>query len=314
MCPVDLYGSVRRATQMLTESLGRGVNGHDDLYREFEFSEQDFSRVRSMIMKAAGISLAPSKQSMVYSRLARRLRSCGVDKFSLYLDALEQDALNVEWEQFINALTTNLTSFYREAHHFDMLKQQLQSFPSSKRVELWCSASSTGEEPYSMAMTAMETYQSMTPPVHILATDIDTKVLAQAQRGIYLPDQLDKVPSECLRKYFIKVPGSETGEFAVRPEIKALVSFRQLNLVSPQWDIRQGFDAIFCRNVMIYFEKDLQLQILKRFAPLMNPGGLLYAGHSENFSVAHDYFTLQGKTVYVVNHGQNKPVRQAKSF
>jgi chemotaxis protein methyltransferase CheR len=311
MCPPDLYPSAHRTTQMLSDAINRGADVHDDLYREFEFSEQDFSRVRSMIIKAAGISLAASKQSMVYSRLVRRLRACGMNKFSTYLDTLEKNASNPEWEHFINALTTNLTSFYREAHHFEILKKQLQAFPSSKRVELWCSASSTGEEPYSMAMTAMEAYQSLTPPVRILATDIDTKVLAQAKRGVYQTDQIDKVPSECLKKYFTKVPNSETGEFAVRPEVQALVSFRQLNLIEPHWNIRQGFDAIFCRNVMIYFEKDLQLEILKRFAALMNPGGLLYAGHSESFSAAHDYFTLQGKTVYVVHQAQRKTVTQA---
>lgn len=312
MSPSHLHRSVQQTTQVVIDTLNTALSNHDDLYREFEFSDHDFLRVRNMILKVAGISLSSGKQSMVYSRLARRLRACGLCKFSMYLDGLEQNASNPEWEYFINALTTNLTSFYREAHHFDILKKQLQALPSSKRVELWCSASSTGEEAYTMAITAMEAYQSMTPPVRILASDIDTKVLAQAKKGVYQSDQLDKVPADILKKYFIKPSNEDVGTIAVRPEVQALVSFRQLNLVDAHWGIRPGFDAIFCRNVMIYFEKDVQLQILKRFAPLLNAGGLLYAGHSENFSMASEYFTLQGKTVYVVNQGQSGQLGRSK--
>lgn len=287
-----------------------GVLGHlpfieDDLYREFEFTDQDFSRVRSMILKVAGIALASGKQSMVYSRLARRVRACGMLKFCDYLDALERHTAGAEWEHFINALTTNLTSFYREAHHFEALKTQLLSLPTGRRIELWCSASSTGEEPYTMAITAMEAFKSMTPPVRILASDIDTKVLEHATKGMYQAEQLDKIPPEVLRKYF--VAGTGDGEFSVRPEVKALVSFRRINLMDASWGIRPGFDAIFCRNVMIYFEKDVQFKILKGFAPLLNRGGLLYAGHSENFSMASDYFSLQGKTVYQVNPSKCNP-------
>ncbi|HEX4842478.1 MAG TPA: CheR family methyltransferase [Limnobacter sp.] len=273
----------------------------DDTDREFEFTEKDFARVRALILKIAGISLATSKQSMVYSRLARRLRACNLNKFSTYLDALEASNSNPEWEHFTNSLTTNLTSFYREAHHFEILKKQLQSLSRASRIELWCSAASTGEEPYTMAITAMEAFNSMNPPVRILATDIDTKVLEHARKGVYRLDQVEKIPQEILRKYFLKGKGDSEGLIRIRPEVQALVSFRKLNLMEPAWQLRPGFDGIFCRNVMIYFEKDVQLQILKRFAPLMNPGGLLYAGHSENFAMARDYFTLRGKTVYTVN-------------
>lgn len=273
----------------------------DETDREFEFTDKDFARVRALILKIAGISLATSKQSMVYSRLARRLRACNLNKFSAYLDALEASSTNPEWEHFTNSLTTNLTSFYREAHHFEILKKQLQSLSRGNRIELWCSAASTGEEPYTMAITAMEAFNSMNPPVRILATDIDTKVLEHARKGVYRLDQVEKIPQEILRKYFLKGKGDSDGLIRIRPEVQALISFRKLNLMEPAWQLRPGFDAIFCRNVMIYFEKDVQLQILKRFAPLMSPGGLLYAGHSENFAMARDYFTLRGKTVYTVN-------------
>ena len=272
---------------------------HSD--REFEFTEKDFSRVRSLILTLAGISLAPSKQSMVYSRLARRLRASGHNKFSTYLDHLEKSPNNSEWEYFTNALTTNLTSFYREAHHFDLLQKQLQSLSGKSRIELWCSAASTGEEPYTMAIAAMEAFQTKTPPVRITATDIDTHVLEHASKGVYRLDQVEKIAPDIVNKYFLKNKDSSDGLVRVRPELQAIVSFRKLNLLDPVWALRPGFDSIFCRNVMIYFEKDVQLQILKRFAPLMNQGGLLFAGHSENFTMARDYFTLRGKTVYGVN-------------
>jgi chemotaxis protein methyltransferase CheR len=238
---------------------------------------------------------------MVYSRLARRLRACKHNRFSSYLDALELNSSNPEWEHFTNSLTTNLTSFYRESHHFEILKKQLQSLSRSARIELWCSAASTGEEPYTMAITAMEAFNSMNPPVRILATDIDTKVLEHAKKGVYRMDQVEKIPEDILRKYFLKGKGESDGLIRVRPEVQALLTFRKLNLMDNAWSLRPGFDAIFCRNVMIYFEKDVQLQILKRFAPLMNTNGLLYAGHSENFAMARDYFSLRGKTVYTVN-------------
>lgn len=273
----------------------------DSAGREFEFKPSDFERVRKMILKVAGISLAESKQSMVYSRLARRLRACNMERFSAYLDTLEDKQHNPEWEHFINALTTNLTSFYREAHHFDILKNQLQQLSHKQTINIWCSAASTGEEPYTLAITAMEAFNSSMPPVRIIATDIDTKVLETARKGIYRIDQVDKVPRDILRRYFLKGKGESDGLIRVRPELQKLITFRQLNLLADGWGLNPGFDAVFCRNVMIYFEKDVQFQILKRFAPLMDPGALLYAGHSENFGMARDYFTLKGRTVYKVN-------------
>jgi len=286
--------------------------------REFVFTEQDFQRVRNLILKAAGISLATSKQSMVYSRLARRLRATNHLKFSDYLNDLEKNERSPEWEHFTNALTTNLTSFYREAHHFDILTQQLKQLSHKPRIEIWCSAASTGEEPYTLAITAMEAFGSVNPPVRILATDIDTRVLDHARKGVYRLDQVDKIPRELLKKYFLKGNGESDGLIRVRPEVQSLITFRQLNLLSPAYSLRPGFDAIFCRNVMIYFEKDVQFEILKRFAPLMNRGGLLYAGHSENFAMARDYFTLKGKTVYTVNDsaafkGDSKPALTERS-
>lgn len=305
--------TARQAVDLTRKSL----LSDDHVDREFLFTDKDFQRVRAMILAVAGISLAPSKQSMVYSRLAKRLRACHKHKFSEYLDSLENSKSNPEWEQFTNALTTNLTSFYREAHHFDILARQLATLPKRDKIELWCSAASTGEEPYTMAITAMEAFGSLRPPVHILATDIDTKVLEHARKGVYRMDQVEKIPVELLKKYFLKGTGESEGLIRVRPELQAMITFRRVNLLESNWGIRGGFDAVFCRNVMIYFEKDVQFQILKRFAPLMNEGGYLYAGHSENFAMARDYFTLKGKTVYTVNADQsfsNQPGNRMSAF
>ena len=271
----------------------------DQDLREFDFSPADFDRIRKMICKHAGISLAPGKQSMVYSRLVRRLRARGFKRFSDYLDSLGNDR-DPEWQEFVNALTTNLTSFYREAHHFPILSDHLLKLKNKSTIDVWCSAASTGEEPYTIAITAMEALKSMTPPVRVVATDIDTKVLAHARAGVYKQEQVEKIPPDILKRYFLKGTGVQEGFVRVRPEVQKLVTFKTLNLLEPMWSLTPGFDAIFCRNVMIYFEKDVQLQILKRFAPLLTPGGLLFAGHSENFAMARDYFRLKGKTVYEV--------------
>ena len=264
--------------------------------KEFEFTARDFERVRTLIYKKAGIALAESKQEMVYSRLARRLRATGIGSFVTYLDKLEQGGDAEEWEAFTNALTTNLTSFFREAHHFPILAEHLKKV--KEPIEIWCSAASTGEEPYSIAMTACEAFNTMTPPVRIIATDIDTNVLNTGANGVYSIDRLDKMSPERAKKFFLRGKGEREGLVRVRPELRQLITFKQVNLLSDNWGINTQFDVIFCRNVMIYFDKPTQGKILDRFAPLMKPDALLFAGHSENFLYVCDAFKLRGKTVY----------------
>lgn len=264
--------------------------------KEFEFTTHDFDRVRAMIYKKAGIALAESKQEMVYSRLARRLRATGLVSFAKYLDDLDSGRGGDEWEAFTNALTTNLTSFFREAHHFPILAEHAQKV--KEPMSVWCSASSTGEEPYSIAITLCEAYGTLTPPAHIIATDIDTNVLATASNGVYPIDRLDKMSPERAKKFFLKGKGDQSGLVRVRPELRQLITFKQLNLLADGWPISGPFDAIFCRNVMIYFDKPTQGKILSRFVPLMKPDGLLFAGHSENFLYVSDSIKLRGKTVY----------------
>jgi chemotaxis protein methyltransferase CheR len=267
---------------------------------EYSMSSRDFERVCHLIRQRAGIALNPSKRSMVYSRLARRLRATGKRNFEEYLDWLESGN-GGEWQDFVNALTTNLTSFFRESHHFPVLSEHLLSLKSRPRINIWCCAASTGEEPYSIAITAMEAFGNLAPPVRILATDIDTNVLQAASAASYRDEAIARMEPDLVRKYFLRGSGANAGFVRVRPEVAGMVTFRPLNLLAPSWPLRAGFDVIFCRNVMIYFDKETQLGLLRRFAPLLNQGGLLFVGHSENFSQARDTFQLLGKTVYQVN-------------
>ena len=265
--------------------------------REYTFTQSDFERIKKLIYKHAGISLSASKQNMVYSRLARRVRANGFNTFHEYLNFLEHGN-SEEWEAFTNALTTNLTAFFREQHHFPILEKHVEQRKNQKKIQLWCSASSTGEEPYSMAMAMVQAFKTFAPPVHILATDLDTNVLAKAQLGVYSLDKLEKIPKERLKQFFLKGKGHHAGSARVRPELRNMITFRQLNLLDESWPIRGPFDAIFCRNVMIYFDKPTQYKILKKFVPLLAPDGLLFAGHSESFQHAVDLFRLREKTVY----------------
>lgn len=264
--------------------------------RQFDFRDADFSRVRKMIHARAGISLGTHKREMVYSRLARRLRALGGQDFGSYLDSLENEPDAAEWEDFINALTTNLTAFFRESHHFPILADFAKK--RGGPVSVWCCAASTGEEPYSIAITLTEALGPRAAGSTVLATDIDTSVLNRARTGVYPNERVAKMESERLRRFFLKGRGSNEGHVRVRPEIAEMVRYETLNLLSPSWGITEKFDVIFCRNIMIYFDKPTQAKILERFVPLMKPGGLLFAGHSENFTYISRDFRLRGQTVY----------------
>lgn len=281
-----------------------------DSGKEFEFTARDFERVRGLIYKRAGIALAESKQEMVYSRLARRLRANGITSFVQYLDELEHGNNDQEWEAFTNALTTNLTSFFRESHHFPILAEHVKKLKAQGQgqIEVWCSASSTGEEPYSIAITLCEVFGTLTPPAQIIATDIDTNVLNTAANGVYPLDRVEKLEPERAKRFFLRGRGAQEGMVRVRPELRKMITFKQLNLLADNWPVSGQFDAIFCRNVMIYFDKPTQGKILSRFAPMMKPDGLLFAGHSENFLYVTDAFKLRGKTVYELD-----PQGKAKS-
>lgn len=265
--------------------------------REIAFSPADFQRVRAMIRARAGIDLHPGKQNMVYSRLARRLRDRGHATFTAYLDSLRGDQ-DPEWQEFINCLTTNLTAFFREPHHFEHLARHLKSLPATGGpVRIWSCAASTGEEPYSIAMTAQECSGSA-PRVTIDASDIDTRVLGVARDGVYPLETVAGVGESRLRRFFLKGSGANAGKARVKPELQALLALRPLNLLTSQWQAPAPYDVIFCRNVMIYFDRPTQRQVLERLCGSLKPGGILYVGHSENFTEHRDLLELVGKTTY----------------
>lgn len=265
--------------------------------KEFAWTSADFDRVQSLIYKRAGISLHDGKHAMVYSRLSRRLRETGHQSFTEYLSWLESSD-GPEWQEFINALTTNLTSFFREQHHFDLLSTHLRSGHAPKGGwKIWCSASSTGEEPYSIVMTVVEALGTR-EGFSLAASDIDSRVLETAHRGVYRLDGLKGLPDERLRKFFLRGKGANEGLIQVRPEFRQKVDFLQVNLVRDGWPFRDPFDIVFCRNVMIYFDAKTQRGVLERIHATMKPGGLLFVGHAENFTDSKDLFVLKGKTVY----------------
>jgi chemotaxis protein methyltransferase CheR len=278
--------------------------------REFVFTPTDFSRIRKLIHQKAGISLSEAKSDMVYSRIGRRLRVLGQDSFKNYLDHLEGDSNPDEWEAFTNALTTNLTSFFREEHHFPILADHIIDL--KKPIRIWCSAASTGEEPYTIAMTACEAFGTLKPPVEIIATDIDTNVLATAARAVYPYDRVSKLSESRRKQFFQKGTGAHEGSVRVRNELRSLIAFQPLNLLEESWALKEPFDVIFCRNVMIYFDKPTQAKILSRFVPLMKPHALLFAGHSENFLYVSNALHLRGKTVYELSNGNSARRTSAK--
>lgn len=267
--------------------------------REFEYSEADFEKIRKVIYHKAGISLSDSKKQLVYSRLARRLRALRLPDFSAYLAYLNEN--EQEQEEFINALTTNLTAFFRESHHFDILAHQVHKLKVQKRkLRIWCAASSTGEEPYSIAMILAEAYDSYEPPVEIIASDIDSNVLREASAGIYTAQRIDSLSLARKKRFFQKGKGDNSGKVRVVQELRKLIEFKKINLLDETWPLQPPFDIIFCRNVMIYFDKTTQLKLLERMTKLLRPDGLYIAGHSESFAQATHLVKLVGKTTYAL--------------
>jgi chemotaxis protein methyltransferase CheR len=269
--------------------------------REFAYTERDFDRVRRLIRARVGIALNDSKQNMVYNRLVKRLRLLELASFADYLGMLD-DAAHPEWQHFVNALTTNLSHFFREEYHFPILVEHVKALGRTP-VRVWSAAASTGEEPYSIAMALCEAYGTAQPPASVLATDIDTHVLEHAQRGIYTLERLEQVAPERLKRFFLRGTGANAGHAKVRPELARLIEYRRLNLTEDPWGLEQRFEAVFCRNVMIYFDKATQHQVLQRIHRVLAPDGLLFAGHSESFLHAAELFRPAGRTVY-------RPVRR----
>jgi chemotaxis protein methyltransferase CheR len=270
--------------------------------RDFTFTEKDFRIVQKLVAEHAGIQLSEAKKDLVYSRLSRRLRQLKIDSFKSYLELLHDDQ-HEEWVDFTNAITTNLTSFFRENHHFEFLGKKLlpslmEKKQRDKRLRIWSAGCSTGEEVYSIAMTIKETVpQNSGWDVKILATDLDSNVVATGKAGIYGEERVQGLPKPRLRRWFMRGKGENSGWVRVKPELQQMVDFRQMNLLQP-WPIKGPFDIIFCRNVVIYFNKDTQKVLFNRYADILAPDGHLFIGHSESLFKVSDRFDLLGQTIY----------------
>lgn len=270
--------------------------------RQFEFSDQDFFHLRDLVGQQTGISLADSKKELVYGRVARRLRALRIDSFEEYRRLLEQGDAN-EMEQFTNMITTNLTAFFREPHHFEYLENTiipnlLKSRRDSRKLRIWSAGCSTGEEPYSIAMTIKEAIPNPGLwDIKILASDLDSNVVSHGKAGIYTRDQLSGISETRLKQWFLKGSGARKGKVKVRDELRELIAFRQLNLME-SWPMQGMFDVIFCRNVVIYFDKPTQQKLFSRFADMLTKDGRMIVGHSESLNKVTNRFELLGKTVY----------------
>lgn len=269
---------------------------------EFNLTESDFKFIVNVIYDHAGIVLSDKKRDLVNSRLGRRIRELGLSCFKDYCEYVKSPRGADEMTVLTNALTTNLTSFYREAHHFDHLKSvalpEIKDITSQngRRLRLWSSACSTGEEPYSIAMTLLESgIDRRTWDARILATDLNTEVLASASAGVYSAEVCEKLPVE-LRQRFIE-PRSSGDKLTIKPDVRSLITFKQLNLLA-NWPMRNPFDVIFCRNVLIYFDNETKNKLISRFVSLLRPGGWLYLGHSETLSGNSHGLALTGRTIY----------------
>lgn len=272
--------------------------------REFKFEKSDFEFVAAVLYERSGIVLHAGKESMVYGRLSRRLRALQMNSFKEYCSFLKTPAGDDEFYLFLNALTTNLTKFFRESHHFDHLRDVF--FPeklareknnSKKRLRMWSAAASSGEEPYSIAMvTANALANSRGWDAKILATDIDTNMIDRCKSGIYGVDRIETVPN-VYRKKFVKSMKSSEDNVEMSDTLKQLLVFKNLNLLA-KWPVSGPFDVIFCRNVAIYFDRPTQKVMFERFADLLDPNGYLYIGHSENLFNITDRFKPLGNTIY----------------
>jgi len=268
--------------------------------REFPYTRNDFNHLCALVDSHTGIQLGDGKEDMLYGRISRRIRKVGVTSFKAYISLLEQDEDGVEFGEFINAVTTNLTSFFREAHHFDYLKKTLlpdlmQKNRASRRIRIWSAGSSTGEEPYSIAMMVAETMPQGWD-VKILATDLDTDVLAHGERGVYDDTRVEGLDKAVVKRWFSK-SSSHPGKVRVKPELQELIYFKQLNLLK-DWPMKGPIDIIFCRNVIIYFDMPTKQKLMNRYADLLVDGGHLFLGHSEAMNNMSTRFVLDGKSVY----------------
>jgi chemotaxis protein methyltransferase CheR len=284
------------------------AKNHQNRTKQYSLSNSEFKFICQLVYDSSGIVLDERKREMLYRRLMRRTRDLGLSSFSEYCQLLKSGSED-EFPQFINAITTNLTSFFRESHHFDYLRKnfipemlrQNRSTPNkqSNRLRIWSSACSTGEEPYSIAITLIQAMGSalVNWDARILATDLDSDVIATAKSGIYKNERLEELDEKMQKKWFHKGSGGNSGLAKVDPRLPALITFKQLNLLE-SWPMNGPFDIIFCRNVLIYFDTETQGNLISRYRELLKPGGILFLGHSENIPKDQAQFEFMGRTIF----------------
>ncbi|MCC7423134.1 MAG: hypothetical protein IT428_22895 [Planctomycetaceae bacterium] len=274
-----------------------------------QLTDEEFAAFRDLIYREAGISLSPAKRTLVASRLAKRLRQLNMDSYAEYYEFVVREGnRSDEHQQMINCITTNKTEFFREPHHFDYLRQrlipQMAANPVRRTLRIWSAGCSTGEEPYTIAITVLEALGvSHDWDVRILASDIDTEVLAKAEAGMYPLESLETLSESIKRKYFLRGSGSLNGMCRVRPEVQRMIDFRRINLIEDSWPLRTTFDMVFCRNVLIYFDRPTQERLVQRFSDRLNPEGHLFLGHSENVAWLATHLAALGNTIYRLRPG-----------
>ncbi len=292
---------------MYSSAIPSSDDGVSYLSGLFVISEKEFRAFRELIFQEAAISLSDAKRALVCSRLSKRLRHYGFKSFSQYYEYLmEADPAGAERLQMINCITTNKTDFFRERHHFDFLREQF--FPKlrercpaggARRLRVWSAGCSSGEEPYSIGITAREFFSALPGwDMKILASDIDTDMLRAGEQGIYPAERLESVPAEFTRRHFLRGRGEWAGYYKVRAELRDLVTFRRINFAEESWPIRARFDVIFCRNVIIYFNRATQRRLFERLAGYLQPDGCLMVGHSESLQWLSDMFVPLRGTIY----------------
>lgn len=278
-----------------------GAEKKTSIERDFIMYDEDFEYLRKLAYEFTGIVLADHKKDMVYSRLARRLRVLGLQTFTEYCKVLEKDDHN-EHSEFINAITTNLTAFFREGHHFEymrtvVLPELIRKHPGAYKLRMWSCASSTGEEPYSIAITVKEGNVPRNWDVKILATDLDSNVLQRGKDAIYGYDRVEGIGEERIKKFFLHDKSGNANRVMVKPMLREMISFKRLNLLE-KWPMKMSYDIVFCRNVVIYFNKETQRKLFDNIANMMPVGGYLFIGHSESLTNICDRFELVGRTIY----------------
>lgn len=258
-----------------------------------------FAKFRTLIYDSCGIHLTEQKEALVTARVSKRMRALGISDFQQYIKIVESDSSGKELGELINAISTNVTHFYREKRHFDFLAEKLQNRPTNEGpLKIWCAASSSGEEPYTLAITALENANSNVK-INIVASDISTKVLQMAKFGVYRTKDVETIPNLVLKRYFQKGVGKAESLFKIKSQVKDLVDFRQINLSTPPYPLDGPFDFIFCRNVMIYFNNELRKILVDNMVSLLKPGGHLCVGMAESLSgVKHNLSSVE-PSVYI---------------